>query len=88
MTEGDYPETNVVPWYGLVVPSGVPQPVVDKIVAGVSEALKYANVRSLLEKQALQPVEPMAPQQIADLIASDTARYAKVIQEANIRVTE
>ncbi len=88
MTEAGYPETNVVPWYGLAVPSGVPGPVVEKIVAGVNEALKDSNVRSLLEKQALQPVEPMTPQQIADLIATDTARYAKVIQEANIRVTE
>jgi tripartite-type tricarboxylate transporter receptor subunit TctC len=88
MTEAGYPETNVVPWYGLAVPSGVPQPIVDKIVAGINEALKDAGVRSLLEKQALQPVEPMTPQQIADLIAKDTARYAKVIQEAGIRVAE
>lgn len=88
MTEAGYPETNVVPWYGLAVPAGVPQPIVAKIVAGVNEALKDPAVRSALEKQALQPVDPMNPQQIADLIAQDTARYAKVIQDANIRISE
>lgn len=88
MTEAGYPETNVVPWYGLAVPAGVPQPIVEKIVAGVNEALKDPAVRAALEKQALQPVEPMTSKQIADLIAQDTARYAKVIQEANIRITE
>ena len=88
MTEAGYPEINVVPWYGLAVPRGVPQPIVEKIVAGVNEALKDPNVRMLLEKQALQPVDPMSSQQIAELIAKDTARYAKVIQDANIRINE
>ncbi len=88
MTEAGYPEINVVPWYGLAVPRGVPQPIVEKIVAGVNEALKDPNVRMLLEKQALQPAEPMSSQQIAELIAKDTERYAKVIQDANIRINE
>jgi tripartite-type tricarboxylate transporter receptor subunit TctC len=88
MTEAGYPAINVVPWYGLAVPRGVHQPIVDKIVAGVNEALRDPKVRSLLEKQALQPVEPMTPQQIAELIEKDTARYAKVIQDANIRINE
>ena len=42
----------------------------------------------LLEAQALQPVEPMSPQQIAELMAKDTERYAKVIQDANIKLNE
>ena len=45
MTEAGYPEINVVPWYGLAVPRGVPQPIVEKIVAGINEALKDPNVR-------------------------------------------
>lgn len=86
MTEAGYPAINVVPWYGLAVPSGVPQPIVEKIVAGVRVALQDEKVRSLLEAQALQPVEPMTAQQIADLIATDTERYAKVIREAGIKL--
>jgi tripartite-type tricarboxylate transporter receptor subunit TctC len=37
VTEAGYPEINVVAWYGCAVPRGVPQPVVDKIVAGFNE---------------------------------------------------
>jgi tripartite-type tricarboxylate transporter receptor subunit TctC len=88
MTEAGYPAINVVPWYGLMVPRGTPQPIVEKIVAGVSEALKDPNVRSLLQKQGLEAVEPMTAPQIADLIAADTERYAKVIREANIKLSE
>ena len=50
----------------------MPQPIVEKIVAAVNEALKDPNVRMLLEKQALQPAEPMSSQQIPELIEKDT----------------
>lgn len=40
----------------------------------------------LLEEQALQPIEPTAPRQIAELIEKDTAR--KNVQDANIRINE
>jgi tripartite-type tricarboxylate transporter receptor subunit TctC len=88
MTEAGYPAINVVPWYGLMVPRGTPQPVVEKIVAGINEALKDQNVRALLQKQALEPVEPKTAQQIAELIATDTERYAQVIREANIKLND
>jgi len=85
MSEAGYPEINVVAWYGYAVPSGTPQPVIDKIAAGFNEALKVLKVRELLEKQALQPAEPMSISQLAELYASDTEKYAKVIREAGIK---
>ena len=88
VTEAGYPEINVVAWYGYAVPRGTPRPVVEKIVAGFNEALKAPKVRELLEKQALQPVEPMSAAELAALYAADTEKYAKVIREAGIRRSE
>jgi tripartite-type tricarboxylate transporter receptor subunit TctC len=85
MTEAGYPEINVVAWYGYGVPRDTPKPVVEKIVAGFNEALKSPKVREALEKQALQPMEPMGAAQLADLYAADTEKYAKVIREAGIK---
>ena len=85
VTEAGFPEINVVAWYGYAVPRGTPQPVIDKIAAGFTEALKVAKVRELLEKQALQPVEPMSVSELAELYAADTEKYAKVIREAGIK---
>jgi tripartite-type tricarboxylate transporter receptor subunit TctC len=85
VTEAGFPEINVVAWYGYAVPRGTPQPVIDKIAAGFTEALKVAKVRELLEKQALQPVEPMSVSALAELYAADTEKYAKVIREAGIK---
>ena len=88
MSEAGYAEINVVPWYGFAVPRGTPQPVVDKIVTGFNVALRVPRIRELLEKQGLQPVEPMSARQIADLYAADTEKYAKVIRESNIKMSE
>jgi tripartite-type tricarboxylate transporter receptor subunit TctC len=82
VSEAGYPEINVVAWYGFAVPRGTPQPVIDKIMAVFNEALKDPRVRELLEKQALQPVEPMSASQLGELYAKDTEKYAKVIREA------
>jgi tripartite-type tricarboxylate transporter receptor subunit TctC len=88
MTEAGYPSVNVVPWYGFAVPKGVPQPVVEKIVAAFGEALKDPAVRKRLEQQALAPVEPMDAKEIADLVERDTENYARVIRDANIKLSE
>jgi tripartite-type tricarboxylate transporter receptor subunit TctC len=88
VSEAGYPEINVVAWYGYAVPRGTPQPIIERIAAGFGEALKDAKVRELLEQQGLQPVEPMSTSQLAELYASDTEKYAKVIREAGIRRSE
>jgi tripartite-type tricarboxylate transporter receptor subunit TctC len=88
MGEAGYPETNVVPWYGYGAPRGTPQPVIDKINAGFNEVMKIPNVREALQKQALQPVKPMNAEELAELYAADTEKYAKIIREANIKIPE
>jgi tripartite-type tricarboxylate transporter receptor subunit TctC len=88
MSEAGYPETNVVPWYGYGAPRGTPQPVIDKINAGFNEVMKIPNVREALQKQALQPVKPMNAEELAELYAADTEKYAKIIREANIKIPE
>ena len=88
MTEAGYPEINVVPWYGYCAPRGTPPAIVDKIAEGFAAALKDAKVRSALEKQGLQVMDPMTAAEIAALLASDTEKYGKIIKEADIKLSE
>jgi tripartite-type tricarboxylate transporter receptor subunit TctC len=60
--------------------------VVEKIVAGFNAALKDPGVRTALEKQHLQVMDPLGPAELAALVASDAEKYAKVIRDANIRL--
>jgi tripartite-type tricarboxylate transporter receptor subunit TctC len=88
MSEAGYPEANVVAWYGYGAPRGTPRPVIDKINAGFNEVMKIPSVREALQKQALLPVRPMNVDELAELYAADTEKYAKIIREANIRIPE
>src|SRR5262245_13481225 len=88
MSEAGPPETNVVAWNGYGVPRATPRPVIDKINAGFNEVMKIPSVREALQKQALQPFEPMNADELAGLYAADTEKYAKIIREANIKIPE
>ena len=88
MSEAGYPEANLASWYGYGVPRGTPRPVIDKIAAGFNEVMKIPSVREALQKHALQPVMPMNAEELAQLYAADTEKYAKVIREADIKLSE
>jgi len=88
MAEAGYPETNVVSWYGYCVPKGTPQEVVDKIVAAFGVAVADASVRSQLEKQITQVMEPTTSAELQAMYAADAEKYAKIIQDANIHIQE
>jgi tripartite-type tricarboxylate transporter receptor subunit TctC len=88
MSEAGYPESNVVAWYGYGVPRGTPRPVIAKIVTGFNEVMQIPSVREALQQQALQPIEPMTADELTELYAADTERYAKIIRDANIAIPE
>jgi tripartite-type tricarboxylate transporter receptor subunit TctC len=70
-------------WYGILAPAGTPQPIIDRYNAVMNEILAQPNVRAALEKQGLVP-RGGPPERLADLIARDTPRWAKVVKEAGI----
>jgi tripartite-type tricarboxylate transporter receptor subunit TctC len=88
MAEAGFPETNVASWYGYCVPKGTSPAIVDKIVAAFNTALKDPEVRSALEKQITEVMEPKTAAELQAMVNADTEKYAKVIQEANIKVQE
>jgi hypothetical protein len=50
--------------------------------------MKVPSAREALKKQALQPIEPMNADELAALYAADTERYARIVREANIPLSE
>jgi len=70
-------------WYALLAPAGTPADIVARYNKVVNEILSLPKVREALEKQGLTP-RGGAPEQLARLIASDHARWAKVVKEAGI----
>lgn len=70
-------------WYGVLAPAGTPKPIVERYNAVFNEILAKPNVRTALEKQGLV-ARGGPPERLADLIAKDLPRWAKVVKDAAI----
>jgi tripartite-type tricarboxylate transporter receptor subunit TctC len=84
---GDIPGFEAVSWYALMAPSQTPDPIIRKLHEGVVRALNLPDVRAALEAQGAKPVGG-TPAELAAVITADTARWAKVIKDANIQVQQ
>jgi tripartite-type tricarboxylate transporter receptor subunit TctC len=82
---GEMPGFEAASWYALMAPAQTPDPVIRKLHAGVVRALNLPDVKTALAAQGAQPVGN-SPSELAAVIAADTARWAKVIKDANIEV--
>jgi tripartite-type tricarboxylate transporter receptor subunit TctC len=82
---GEMPGFEAVSWYALMAPAQTPDPIIRKLHAGVVRALNLPDVKTALAAQGATPVGN-APAELAAVIAADTARWAKVIKDANIQV--
>lgn len=82
--EGGY-EFKTGGWYGILTPRGTPQPVVDTLLAATVKTMEQPSVRAALTKIVTEPVVG-TPQGFADLIAYESAQWAKVIKSAGIKV--
>lgn len=83
MAEQGFAEAQVTPWFGVVVPKGTPQPVVQQISKALEAALATADVQQKLDVAGCDAKS--APlQAFADIIKADVALWAKVVKEAGI----
>jgi tripartite-type tricarboxylate transporter receptor subunit TctC len=70
-------------WYGVLAPAGTPKDIIDRYNAAFNEILAQPNVRAALEKQGLA-ARGGPPERLAELIAKDRPRWAKVVKDAEI----
>jgi tripartite-type tricarboxylate transporter receptor subunit TctC len=84
VAEQGYPGFETSQWYGLIGPAKLPEPVVRKLA---DEAAKAMRSKAVLDRLAVESAIPVGstPQEFAQFIATEQARWKEVIQNANIR---
>jgi tripartite-type tricarboxylate transporter receptor subunit TctC len=70
-------------WYAALAPAGTPKDMVDRYNAVFNEILAQPGVKALLDKQGLI-AQGGTPERLAELIAKDRVRWAKVVEDAKI----
>jgi len=71
-------------WYGMVAPAKTPPAIIATLNKAALEAMKDPNVQSKLAAQGAT-LAGDTPDQFRDFIASETAKWAKVIKDAGIQ---
>jgi tripartite-type tricarboxylate transporter receptor subunit TctC len=85
--ESGYKGFDGVQWYGIVGPANRPAPIVKRLNDEINKAIESPELRERLSGEALEPM-PMTPEQFAQYIRDDIARWSKLAKARNIEIND
>jgi tripartite-type tricarboxylate transporter receptor subunit TctC len=84
-TEQGIPEVeNLYPWYGVLVPTGTPKDIQNKLYNDYVAVMKLPEVEKQLNELGIY-VRLTNGEQLKEIIQSDITRWKKVVKDANIQ---
>ena len=84
-TAADLPGFDVAAWIGIMVPSGTPKPIVDRLSAAVDKAMQASDTGDKLAAAGLE-IDYRRPADMASYLKVQRERYAEIIKKNNIRI--
>ncbi|HZR67541.1 MAG TPA: tripartite tricarboxylate transporter substrate binding protein [Burkholderiales bacterium] len=84
LAEAGVPGYDMSLWIGLFAPAGTPRPIVAKLSAEVARIVRLPDVRDKLVGMGVDPLGN-SPEQVAEWIRAELARYRPVVRAANIK---
>ncbi|WP_062306762.1 Bug family tripartite tricarboxylate transporter substrate binding protein [Polynucleobacter sinensis] len=85
ISESGYKGFETSQWYGIIVPAGTPQPIIDRLQKDIAKGLKSKeDSKRMLEDGAVLVGD--TPAQFGAFIKSEQGRWAKVVEKAKITV--
>lgn len=76
---------DVSTWFGIFAPAGTPPAIVDRLNETFTAALRTAEMRERLARMGAEPA-PTTPEQFAELVRGELAKYQKVVKFSGARV--
>jgi tripartite-type tricarboxylate transporter receptor subunit TctC len=73
-------------WQGVVTTASTPKPLVARLNAEMQKFQATEEFRQLLVKFGMEPWSPNTPEQFAEIVRNDVARWAGVVKAANLKV--
>lgn len=72
-------------WFGMAAPLGTPPAIIQRLNSELTGALGAKEVRDILRNQGMEP-RATTPEQFAEFVASETAKWSRVIKLAGVRM--
>ena len=84
--EGGFPGLILGGWFGVVVPAATPRAVIDRIAADLAQIFSRQDIRErTITRVGLEPLL-QGPEQFAEFIREERARYSQVIKNLNLKL--
>jgi tripartite-type tricarboxylate transporter receptor subunit TctC len=89
LSEGspDLASYELLNWFGMFAPVGTPPAVISRLNGVVNKALTDPALAERLMVQGIVP-KPMTPAEYKTFVDSETAKFGKIVQAANIKVSD
>ena len=87
MAEVGVPGVEVETWFGIFLPAGTPDNIVDKINQTTQSILNTPSVRAQLEKQGFRIIGGSRAD-FSKYYLSEINRYGRIVKEANLKASD
>ena len=77
----------LVNFFGMYAPAGTPEPIIRKLNTAIVQALKTPELAAKLRELGFEPA-PTTPEQFRDFLRAESAKFAKIIVDANVKVEQ
>lgn len=74
-------------WFGVVAPAATPPAIVDRLSAEINAALGDEQIKANMRNLGVEPA-PSRPAAFEAYIRAETQKWARVIQQANIKIEQ
>jgi tripartite-type tricarboxylate transporter receptor subunit TctC len=84
LEEQGMPDFDTSLWFGLLAPTGTPQPIINKLADAAPKAMQTPQAQEAFRKQGFEVLNG-GPDEFANYIHRETARWTAVAQAAGLR---
>ncbi|HWP86998.1 MAG TPA: tripartite tricarboxylate transporter substrate binding protein [Burkholderiales bacterium] len=84
VAESGYPDFDVVSWWGILTPAGVPKDIITKLHTEIVKVLTLPEIKAKFADQGAD-VANDTPEHFAAYIKSEIAKWAKLIKELGVK---
>lgn len=85
IAEQGFPGVEAGVWYGILAPAGTPPEIINRLNTEIAKVMTQPDTRQRLLAMGLE-VAPSSPEQFADIIRSDAARWSKVARDVGVKL--
>jgi tripartite-type tricarboxylate transporter receptor subunit TctC len=78
------PGYEVVGWYGVIGPAGMPAPIVERLHQELLRVLAQPDVRERIVNDGSEPVGS-SPREFRDFMSADLAKWSKVVKQSGAK---